>query len=745
MNPYKPVDIGDVLTRKYLVSQFSWAPGDAFGTNLEKLDFPAALYAIPNIADKLAHFRWLNSDVTLEVRLNTSPLHMGALGVSWLPHYAMPDNPGFPTANVVQRLQNNAHILSASSRQSITFDMIRTAPRLADPAHTNPLSQIGRLWIDVLNPLKISGTGTPATVNVSVFASFKNPVVSGYGYTAPTALNVKRRVVELAAKERAHKQSKKTPQKEGEAKAKGGVISGVLEAAGNFTPILAATPFAEFAPFTAIAGVLAPFVRSLGFSKPMDPSKITRATINDFAEFPYGHGLTPGTKLALHPEATVGDAKNAQLKRHSIQELIKRPVLLYNGSITSATAALATILRFAVQPSLAYKLATDAYQPGMMAYLSQMFSTWRGGLKFKIQFITGQFTTARVRITHNPNYEAIPSVEEYAGDAVSAVVDIRGDTEFEFTIPYINPMPYLPVLRLYGVTEDISTMLPNPWDSSYVTISVINPSTVSVVGGDSTIGINIWVAAADDFEFGHLGNFNVRNNLLDPPARKQSLEQAFSKSFDPLSAGYASSEIGLVLPEKYSSIEAILKRPSICEDYIEGYQVNPMYFATSAPVGSVFTALTQLFLFWRGAMRVTVCYKQALNAVVAVGSKIETRLIDDELMEMSFSRRAFVDPSKSRTTTIEYPYTSLSYMKHNWIVNENAFPEDRDIDLYTDAILDAEIEHIWISVGEDFTWSVVLPPPPLSTAPAVEGKNKKETFDLSVSSQMRELVKVPTK
>jgi hypothetical protein len=573
-----------------------------------------------------------------------------------------------------------------------------------------------------------------------VFASFKNPVVSGYGYTAPLPLNVKRRIKELHDKEPARKQSKQSgPQKEGLAKAKGGVISGLLEAANNFTPLIAASPFAEFAPFTAAAGLLAPFVKSLGFSKPLDPSKTDRTTIADWTEFPYGHGLTPGQKLALHPDATVGDTDSSYLKRHTIQDLIKKPVLLYTGSFTSASAALANLLRFPVQPSLAYKTSSTIYQPGMMAYLSQMFSQWRGGIKFKIQFMTGQFTTARIRIAHIPNYEEAPSVEEYAGDAVSAVVDIRGDTDFEFTVPYINPMPYLPVMRVYGVTDSLEEVLPTAMDSSYVTISVINPSTVSVVGGDSTIYMNIWMSAAEDMEFGVLGQWEPKDYTLLPPAKKQSLEASFSKTFNPLIPALASSEAGLVLSEKFSSIEAICKRPAgVATLVATGEWVDIETWAANLPPGAPLAAFAKIFLFWRGSLRMTNHYKYTTASTQLVGYETTPYAGLPNWTSDTPDRNALFDPTKSRSATVEFPWTSLSFLKHVRWTNNDFFPEDYDMEKVLVNVTAAEILSQYLSVGEDFVFGCPVAPPPLVLI-AAELNNKKqktkETLDLSVSSQ----------
>ena len=735
MNPYPRVDMTDTLSRKYLVDTFTWLP--ATSGLLGVVRFPEALFGIPNIADKIAQFRWIRSDVTVEIRINTSPLHIGSLVASWISHHKGDISDDVHTFNVYQQLQNNGYIMSASSLQSLTFDIPRSGPRLADEAHEvgdAPTGEIGSLFISILNPLRLATGGTPAGVTVSVFAAFKNPEVSGYGYTTPSPMHVARKLKQLKIKAAATKQSKNNGvQKEADKKAKGGVISGFLESAASFTPILMASPLAEFAPLTAAAGLLAPLVRSFGFSKPNDPSKTDRVRRDEFPDFPYGHGLSNARVLALHPDAMVGDTKSNFLKRHSIHDIIKVPGLVYAGSFTSSSAAEADLIAWGVGPGLC-GVVSGYHFPTHLAYLSNMFRYWRGGIKYKVQFITGQFTTARVRISHFCSPDFPTAVEDYAGDIVSAVVDIRGDTSYEFTVPYLNPMPYTPTTEYYTVGASEYPLQSRPfYASSYIKITIINPAVVPDVGGDSTIYMNIFTAAANDFEFGHL----VDAQILNPPAAKdavkQSLAVAFSKNFDALVAANASLEAGFVCPEKYSSIEAIMKRPQYREaGAIDGTGVYVTLQGVTAAhsYDNYIGFFAKLFWYYRGAFRFHHFLGNGVTTAPWEGKVNQ----DDYITRFNDGANALTDLKQNVTMNVEIPWTSVSSCRLVLDSLSTIFDSDEDIPPQHSLSQNASVT--WISVGEDFVFGQLLAPPRRSIPASLKKKQKEDkTPNLSVSSQ----------
>ena len=84
-NPYPAQQVHKLLSRKYQVATFNWAPSDTAGTNIAQIAFPDVLTALPHNADILSQFRWLISDVSVEVRLNSTPFHLGSLALLFRP------------------------------------------------------------------------------------------------------------------------------------------------------------------------------------------------------------------------------------------------------------------------------------------------------------------------------------------------------------------------------------------------------------------------------------------------------------------------------------------------------------------------------------------------------------------------------------------------------------------------------------------------------------------------------------
>jgi hypothetical protein len=247
------------------------------------------------------------------------------------------------------------------------------------------------------------------------------------------------------------------------------------------------------------------------------------------------------------------------------------------------------------------------------------------------------------------------------------------------------------------------------------------------------------MSAAEDMEFGVLGQWEPKDYTLLPPAKKQSLEASFSKTFNPLIPALASSEAGLVLSEKFSSIEAICKRPAgVATLVATGEWVDIETWAANLPPGAPLAAFAKIFLFWRGSLRMTNHYKYTTASTQLVGYETTPYAGLPNWTSDTPDRNALFDPTKSRSATVEFPWTSLSFLKHVRWTNNDFFPEDYDMEKVLVNVTAAEILSQYLSVGEDFVFGCPVAPPPLVLI-AAELNNKKqktkETLDLSVSSQ----------
>jgi len=125
-----------------------------------------------------------------------------------------------------------------------------------------------------------------------------------------------------------------------------------------------------------------------------------------------------------------------------------------------------------------------------VAFVSQFFYYWRGGLTFRLKMVKTAFHSGRLLIMFSPNPKTYTAFTSTNNNATSmwthrVIVDIRDKTEIEFSVPYMSILPWMTNLDDYG--------------TGIVKISILDPlvaaSTVS-----SSVYASIEVKASDDFE-----------------------------------------------------------------------------------------------------------------------------------------------------------------------------------------------------------------------------------------------------
>jgi len=724
MNPYTKQDVVKVLSRKYLVQRFTWSPSDAVGL-LGSVSFPDALNAIPNIQDKLANFRWLRSDVTIEVRLNATPFHIGSLMISQLPRCNSGGSmQSIFAKSIYSRSFNDAKVMSASSMNALSFDLIRHAPTMFDEAHGPEPGSIGTIWIDVLNPLLLAGSCTePTPITISIFASFKDPEVIGYGYTTPSPAHAKRVVRDATSSFRdSHKQSQRDPvNAEAKTKSSTGVISGVLDAVSDVSAAIGVGPFGVVAP---IASMGAAFARSLGLAKPTTVATTTPVIQDEFRDVNYTHGLFYGTKMSGHPDAKLAKTTICDLKTHSFQEFCGKPMLLGSFAIDTSTAIDTNLLLFSSGPSLVPADSVEFY-PTPVAFLASHFKNYRGGMKYNFQFITSQFVTARMRIAHWPGRNIPTSIEMYAGDTVSSVVDIRGDTNFGFTVPYLSPYPYLPVPGLYRINSAVPTSALT--DDSVVSISLTNPIQEPCSEGASTIYCNVWISAAEDMDFQFLSTQNYRSSALPATEfKKQSVREVFNKPFEALAPALAVVEAGLICPEKFNCIEDICKRfwGNFADTTVDVY---PLCIQDGF---DVIQYMSLNFMYWRSAMRYKfIINAPALDVPIYTGQLFATQCLPRQIGPNPSLGTHSAPPTAARLQNnspyvdFEMPWNTYTYCQPTINKVASEFPQDfdacpNDVQTVTDSTSGNWMPEYYLrACGDDLLFGYQVPPPPV-TIPA---------------------------
>jgi hypothetical protein len=596
----------------------------------------------------------------------------------------------------------NATVIGASSINSVKMIIKRSGTRMFDQAHDEGVGEIGALFIDCFHPLSTTNPVTTSPVKVTVFARFVEPHVAGYGVTPLSPAEIRAKVRRIPHKGFYEKHSKKvTPHSEAVEKSKSGVISGVAEALGGIAPILAVSPLAEFAPIATLAGAAAPFLKSFGLDKPNDLRAAQPTRTDFFGDQMGGHGLAAATKLALHPEASLGEVRNmSQLKRHSLTEYMSRPQCVKMGRIDSVIPVNDPFEHFPVAPTMCMRVG-NVYYPSHMALLSQAFHRWRGTIKIHIKFVTAKFTTTRVRISHLPNAELPPSLEDYAGDATSCVVDVRGSTEFSFACPHYSAYAYLPISGYY-MPGDAGTALAVPFVCPHVAISLLNPVCIPDSTGDSSIYYSIWVACGEDFTLGTFDTwyprptsyvapvslessnqpvkdiedlaeefevpdirpvrekFRPKKTTLRSAYEKHSVMDSFSKPFKALVPANAAAEAGFITPEQYTSIEDLCHRYELCNLNTDESAPNVLWRGVTGTYGvrtTILEVLATTFQYYRGAFRYKILPHQEDPAFM------QAYFYYDNANPAFGGPRLHKFASNQPTLDIEIPWDEYSYCR----------------------------------------------------------------------------------
>lgn len=733
-NPYPPAEMEKVLSRKYRIADVQWNDMQAAGTVLDEIDLMDLLVNVPNIRDKLSQFRWLAADMQVEVRINSTPFHIGSVVVSHLPRTLVSNYAGsmhaLKSQTLAQRLQARASILTASSVNNCEMMIHREASSVFDPVDAADayVGCMGLLAITVLNPLTLATEGSVNPVTISIFANFVNPRPAGYGYfpiNAPEVVQPQGDVITNESKARA---SSSVLGPEGSSL----YPSQVIQGADMVTKAM------------DLGTEIAQFAGGLGFCKPPNQSTLVPAVIDDFRDINYVAGVSQPTKFAGHPAAGLGDSKTSFLKKTRLTEVIGHPGYVYSTTFDKNTPPDQPFVHIPVHPSLSNfstVAGTDLITPTHLAYACQAFRYWRGSMKFMFHFVTSQFVSARVRITFWPSEQLPASIEAYAGDAVSTIVDIRGETWVPFSAKYVAPAMYQPC-RGYIHAQTISgwNALPVPELNGFISVSLVNPLQQPDYAGTAAVYMNIFTCAGDDFVLGNMVRPFVRAPVAVPPEGKvkpQSLVEKFSRPFDSFVPSTHAVEKGVVLPEQFTTVEETLMKYTQstltpltnANLYLPLSQALAGNTAINNPYTDALTFWAPLFRWYRGSLRYKLLVQPSTAAQVEANPFARYVMVGlndiaqpGDPPETAYSFQAVCDSNLRSVAEFELPWL-FSGPCASWWADEVAIDEEMQKLFYAAAVTKGDgnfdAAFVYRSVGDDFMFGSILPTPTRVVTPSM--------------------------
>jgi len=604
--------------------------------------------------------------------------------------------------------QCNATLMSIQQGASIDIEMpwINPKPWMdLDSAK----AEIGTLRVFVLHPLSSVGKDPPTKITVTVFGQFVEPEVAGYAPDVtplPMAAKPKNFLRSIGKGGAKGVAQMSTVNKEAEKKTSSGLLTGILEAASTFAPIIGGI-CPEVGEIFQVGTSLSPIFAAVGLDKPSNPGVTQPVYLDANANgaLCYGSGLDPSRKLSLKPDSLISVERGIcgdEDPQPKLLECMKRPGMIASGSFNNITQPGDQIIGFPVHaqyaPIIASYVAGDLFQPTPMGYYTGFAAHWRGSIKYMIRFTTSSFVTTRVRIAHLLEALTTSTYAEVSGDLVSKVVDITGDTVVTFTIPWLSRFTYLPTT--------------NPWDAvgtftlGMLTITLVAPIASVDETNDPPVYYDVWCAAGDDFRL--MRQFvpvTAPTDYLtcmpepDPVSQCSPLTE-FKKPFQGLIPARYSMEAAIVNGEDFGTINTMCHRyqtmrvggsnPSVAASTVGVIETDVSTFAAASARTGVLNLMLAPFLFWRGSRRVAFVPSTDSLTITPFSSRITEGHVGNGAL-MTFA-------SDKRILFTEIPWFSPELFFET--VPTMAVQSPKALQYEN---LSTQAYRCWFSIGDDFS------------------------------------------
>lgn len=212
-------------------------------------------------------------------------------------------------------------------------------------------------------------------------------------------------------------------------------------------------------------------------------------------------------RMTLEPSAQylTADQFNDSTDEMDMEYLLKKPVYLTTFN-WSATQDVGTILfQCITSPAHLTNPITigSAFQPTILGYLADKFTYWRGGLKVTFMIVSTAFHEGRIGTTNHPGTTTAPSdyptgLSQYAN---SQTVRNTNNT-IEVIIPFHSDIPWKKVWHGETLSDTLTDSAVRSTDyvigcmALRVDVPLKSPNNVA-----NNVDVNVFVSAADDFEF----------------------------------------------------------------------------------------------------------------------------------------------------------------------------------------------------------------------------------------------------
>lgn len=248
---------------------------------------------------------------------------------------------------------------------------------------------------------------------------------------------------------------------------------------------------------------------ALGLSKPLDTEKQREVVIRTAPKMANVDGNDSAMPLSYRFDNQIpmqNSFAGTAVDEMSMKYLLSMPNYIYTGNYT--TSSLGKVI-FSTQLTPTW-LSKDFYlpasptdvkvrQPTLLSYIAKPFRYWRGGFVFTIRFIKCDYVSGRLAVVYSPF--ALPVGNEAFNRseyAYKLIIDLRENTEFTFTVPYMRDTDFMNVVP---GSDPLTDAYDSDTNSGYLGIIPLTNLQVSSALLPNNIDFVVEVRAASDFEF----------------------------------------------------------------------------------------------------------------------------------------------------------------------------------------------------------------------------------------------------
>jgi hypothetical protein len=176
-------------------------------------------------------------------------------------------------------------------------------------------------------------------------------------------------------------------------------------------------------------------------------------------------------------------------------QTIMREGLVATFTWTTVTTPDTSVLYLPVAPNVSYfNTSTFIACPCPLAYYSQLFSLWRGSIKYRIVIPSNRYCRGKLRFFWNP--VSLNTSSEYTNicqNAPSVILDLSTSSEVEITVPWGMAQQYLPIDLLSLASN--ANLIPNGYLYAMVEEQLVMPQS------SMSLEILVWMSGTDNTHF----------------------------------------------------------------------------------------------------------------------------------------------------------------------------------------------------------------------------------------------------